>query len=102
MEFASLGSRFIELLDSDVGKAALGGSGSGFKKFLATIKLAQNQTEVNNELIDRQYEIIESENHDRIVYSNTLPSSGDRVFKGGVLLERLEIDEEQDVQVWNG
>ena len=53
MEFASLGSRFIELLDSDVGKAALGGSGSGFKKFLATINLPKiRQKSTTNSLID--------------------------------------------------
>jgi len=44
MEFASLGTKFIEMLDSDVGKAALGGSGSGLKKFIATVKLAGKQT----------------------------------------------------------
>lgn len=37
MEFFSLGRNFIELLDSDAGKAALGGSGSGLKKFIAYI-----------------------------------------------------------------
>jgi UDP:flavonoid glycosyltransferase YjiC (YdhE family) len=35
MEFASLGSGYIETLNSDYGKAAMGGSGSGLKKFLA-------------------------------------------------------------------
>ncbi len=69
MEFASLGTKFIEMLDSDVGKAALGGSGSGLKKFLANVKLAKNQTEINKELINKQYEIIESEIPDRIVYN---------------------------------
>jgi len=35
MEFASLGTKFIEMFDSDVGKSAIGGSGSGLKKFLS-------------------------------------------------------------------
>ncbi len=69
MEFASLGTKFIEILDSDVGKAAMGGSASGLKKFIAYIKLAKNQTEANKELTDKQYEIIESEIPDRIVYN---------------------------------
>jgi len=34
IEFASLGSKFIEMLESDVGKNALGRSSSGLKKFL--------------------------------------------------------------------
>jgi len=69
LEFASLGTKFIEMLDSDDGKAAMGGSGSGLKKFLANVKLAKNQTEINKELINKQYEIIESEIPDRIVYN---------------------------------
>jgi len=69
MEFASLGTKFIELLDSDLGKAALGGSASGIKKFLAYVKLARNQTEINKELVNKQYELIESEIPDRIVHN---------------------------------
>lgn len=69
MEFASLGAKFIELLESDDGKAAMGGGGSGFEKFIATIKLAKNQTEANKELVHKQYELIEKEKPDRIVYN---------------------------------
>jgi len=69
MKFASLGTKYIEMLDSKVGKAAMGGSASGFKKFIAFVKLAKNQTEANKELTNKQYEIIESEIPDRIVYN---------------------------------
>jgi len=69
MEFVSLGTKFIEMLDSDDGKAALGGSGSGLKKMLAYIRLARNQTEINKELVNKQYKLIESEIPDRIVYN---------------------------------
>jgi len=69
MEFASLGLRFIEMLDSDVGKTALGGGHSGLKKFLAFVRLAINQKEINKELINKQYDLIESEKPDRIVYN---------------------------------
>jgi len=68
-EFASLGSSFIEMLDSDVGKSALGGSGSGLSKYWARIKLAAKQTEINKRLVSKQYQIIERENPDRIVYN---------------------------------
>jgi sterol 3beta-glucosyltransferase len=34
LEFASLGSKFIEMLDSNVGRTALGSGGSGLKNFL--------------------------------------------------------------------
>jgi UDP:flavonoid glycosyltransferase YjiC (YdhE family) len=39
------------------------------KKFLAYVRLAKNQTEANKELINKQYEIIESKIPDRIVYN---------------------------------
>ncbi|MFC2098247.1 glycosyltransferase [Bacteroidota bacterium] len=69
LEFISLGEKFIEMLDSEVGKAALGGSGSGFKKFLAYIRLAKNQTEINKELVYKQSELIKNDNPDIVVYN---------------------------------
>jgi len=69
LEFASLGAKFIELLESDDGKAALGGSGSGFSKFLATVRLARQQTDINKELVHKQYEILENEKPDSVVYN---------------------------------
>lgn len=69
LEFASLGTEYIKMLDSDVGKAAFGGAGSGLKKMPAYIKLAGKSTEINKYLIHRQYEIVETENPDRIVYN---------------------------------
>jgi sterol 3beta-glucosyltransferase len=69
LEFASLGKEYIEMLDSDEGKVALGGGGSGIKKMSAYIRLARKSTGINKELIYRQHELIESENPDRIVYN---------------------------------
>lgn len=69
MEFFSLGSKFIELLDSDEGKAALGGSSSGLRKLIAFIKLATRQTEINKELINKQYELVKQVDPGRIVYN---------------------------------
>jgi len=69
VEFASLGTKYIEMLESSLGKDAMGGSGTGLKKFLANIKLARNQTQINKELIIKQFEIIETQNPDRIVYN---------------------------------
>jgi hypothetical protein len=69
LEFVSLGSKYIDSLESDVGRSAVGGDGSGFKKFLNNIELARNQAEINKELVIRQYEIIERENPDRVLYN---------------------------------
>lgn len=69
LEFASLGKKFIEMLDSNDGKIAMGGSGSGLKKFLAYAKLAKNQTEANKEMIYKQYEIVQRVKPDRILYN---------------------------------
>ncbi|KAA3637954.1 MAG: glycosyltransferase [Bacteroidetes bacterium] len=68
-EFASLGTKLIELLDSPDGRAAMGAGGSGWKKFTATLRLAVNQGEANKELAHAQYELIERENPDKIVYN---------------------------------
>ena len=68
--FRSLGSRYIDLLDGDIGKAAMGGSGSGLRKLAAYIKLALRQTEVNRELVQQQYELIKTEKPDRIAFNS--------------------------------
>jgi len=69
IKFVSLGTKFIEMLESDDGKAAMGENSSGLKKIIAYIKLARNQTEANKELVNLQYEIVKKENPDRIVYN---------------------------------
>ena len=69
LEFASLGQKYIELLESDTGKAAMGGS-SGIRKLFAYIKLASEQTAANKEYVNKQYEIIERQNPDRIIYNS--------------------------------
>lgn len=69
LQFASLGTKFIEMLGSADGKAAMGGSGSGLKKFLAYIRLARKQADINKELVYKQHELIENEQPDRIVYN---------------------------------
>lgn len=69
LEFASLGEKFVELLNSADGKAAMGGSGKGLKKFFALIRLAAHQTEANREMAIKQKEITENTKPDRIVYN---------------------------------
>jgi UDP:flavonoid glycosyltransferase YjiC (YdhE family) len=47
----------------------MGAGGSGWIKFMATLRLAVNQGEANKELAFKQYEIINRENPDKIVYN---------------------------------
>ncbi len=67
--FASLGPAYIGMLESKAGRAALGGGGSGFKKFLAYFRLARKSKAINKELIRKQYEIVEGSNPDRVVFN---------------------------------
>jgi len=66
--FASLGAKFIDLLESGDGKAAMGGA-TGFKKIAGTVKLAINQKDANKELLFNQQKTIEDEKPDRVVYN---------------------------------
>ncbi|MDW7691452.1 glycosyltransferase [Flammeovirgaceae bacterium SG7u.111] len=69
MRFASLGTKFIEMLESDAGKAALGGGGSQWKKILAYTKLAKIQSKNNKLLVKLQQEVATREKPDRIVHN---------------------------------
>lgn len=67
--FESLGSEFIEMLDSPEGQIAMGGGRFGFKKIGAYIKLIKRQGPVNKKMIQRQEEVIEREKPDRIAHN---------------------------------
>ena len=69
LDFFSLGSEFINLLDGDLAKSVMGGSGSSFKKFIAYVKLGIDSKKVNKELIFKQSELVEKECPDRIVHN---------------------------------
>lgn len=69
MEFASLGPEFLDMINSDLGKAVLGGGGSRLKKLWGFVKLARRQGKINKELVRRQYEIVQKERPERIVHN---------------------------------
>lgn len=69
LNFASLGPRFMEMLESDTGKMVLGGGGSRWKKINGYIKLAKLQAKINKELVGLQQEVITRETPDRIVHN---------------------------------
>lgn len=67
--FTSLGPDYIEMLESDLGKDALGGGSAGIQQFLAMVKLASQQTTINKALVLRQHEILEKEKPDRVLFN---------------------------------
>ena len=69
LEFASLGRSFIDMLNSETGRLAIGGRGSGISKILAIFKLAKMQKSINQEMIKRQFDTINRIDPDRIIHN---------------------------------
>jgi sterol 3beta-glucosyltransferase len=67
--FRTLGPEFMEMLESDTGKFAMGGGGAWWKKMLAFIKLAKLQKENNKLMIQRQRDAVDELKPDRIVHN---------------------------------
>ena len=68
-EFASLGTEFIDMLNSPAGVTVMGGGRFGFKKIRALFKLASMQKGINEKMILKQENVIEKEQPDRIVHN---------------------------------
>ena len=68
IEFASLGRKYTKLLNSDAWKAFMGGS-TGLRTLFSLINLSIKSSQINKELIFKQYEIIKKERQDRILYN---------------------------------
>lgn len=68
--FFPLSSKFIELIESEEGKIMMGGEIRLFSKIKALYKLYKKGKSVNKLLINQQYEIIEKEKPDRIIYNS--------------------------------
>lgn len=66
--FHSLGSEFVALIESDTGKAALGGRTSFFGKLRAYVRLAGSFKRINREMLRRQQEALRQEQPDRTVH----------------------------------
>ncbi|HOP03385.1 MAG TPA: glycosyltransferase [Tenuifilaceae bacterium] len=69
LEFASLGTNFINILESNDGKAAMGAA-TGLKKIVGTIRLTLKQNDANKELLFKQKEIVESVQPDRVLHNS--------------------------------
>ena len=69
LKFASLGRKYTKLLNSDAWKAFMGGGSTGLRKLFSLISLGIESSQINKELIFKQYEIIKSQRPDRILYN---------------------------------
>jgi len=69
LPFTPLSKKFIEILESDAGKLALGGKGSVFKKIKALLWMMRASRSVNREIIKQQHDLIYQEHPDRVIYS---------------------------------
>lgn len=68
-QFEGLGSAFIEMLESDLGKFAMGGAGPWWKKFGAYVKMARMQGGINKHMMERQRKVVAEFQPDRIVHN---------------------------------
>jgi len=68
-KFFPLSSKFIELVESEAGKIMMGGKMSITTKIKTLYKLYKEGKIINKILVKQQYEIIEKEKPDRIIYN---------------------------------
>ena len=69
IEFAPLTPKFIEILNSELAQTAMASKGSIFKKYGNLIKIYRQSKSVMKTLTDEQFELIEKEKPDRIIYN---------------------------------
>lgn len=67
--FFTLGPEFMQMLESETGKLALGSSKSSLRKFWAYIQLAFLQRSINQGIITKTRAIVEAEQPDYIIHN---------------------------------
>lgn len=67
-QFETLGTEFMDMLESDLGKFALGGGGPWWRKVEAFVQLARIQRKNNRLMVERQCEAAARLEPDRIVH----------------------------------
>lgn len=68
LDFFPLSENFLELIEGDDAKMAMGGKVSFFKKMGAYIRLYKLSEGVNTDLVFQQKELVDKEQPDRIIY----------------------------------
>lgn len=67
--FVGLSTEFLELLDSDDGKIAMGGKASVLRKIKAYYQLYKKSSVINKTLVKQQQDLINEIGPDRVVYN---------------------------------
>lgn len=67
--FVPLSHQFLELLESEDGKMAMGGKGSIFKKIKALMTLYKKGNQINKVMLEQQHQLIATEKPDRVIHS---------------------------------
>ena len=68
IELAGLTPKFLEVIESEEGKMAMGGKGSLFKKAKAYYQLFKKSRSINRIMANQQYELVQKEKPDKIIY----------------------------------
>lgn len=69
LSFASLGPEFLEAINSEDGKKAMGGEARGIRKLIAYAKVGFKYRNMNVGMVQKQYAIIETLQPDRILHN---------------------------------
>lgn len=69
LDFYSMGPEFIDMLNGEIGTAALGGGGSRIKRIIAIVKLGLANKAISPKLIDRQKKAFDSFCPDQVVFN---------------------------------
>lgn len=69
IRFQSLGSEFLDLLDSKAGRLAMGGDGARWRKFGSLVTLARKSMPIQREMTARQHQITLEEGPDLILHN---------------------------------
>jgi UDP:flavonoid glycosyltransferase YjiC (YdhE family) len=67
-EFIGFDKRFLEMLESQSGKAIMGGGGSGFAQLKGYINLIRNSIKIQGLIIDQQREALRKTNPDKVIF----------------------------------
>ena len=79
VKFISLGPEFIDLINSDIGKLAIGGKEPSIRKTRAILDVFKKGAPIQAALIERQHDIVEKEKPDKILF-NVIPFNAKVIY----------------------